>query len=39
MMSPKEKFTSPKDIVGKKICFFKGEGYRDRKACEVYHSS
>ena len=39
MMSPKEKFTSPKDIVGNKYVFFKGEGYRDRKAYEVYHSS
>ena len=39
MMSPRDKFTSPKDIVGNKPVFFKGEGCRDGKAYEVYHSS
>ena len=39
MMSLREKFTYPKDMVGNKPVFFKGEGCRDGKTCEVYHSS
>ena len=39
MMSLREKFTYPKDMVGNKPVFFKGEGCRDGKACEMYHFS
>ena len=39
MMSHKDKFTSPKDMVENKLVFFQGKGCRDGKACEVYHSS
>ena len=39
MMSPRDKFTSPKDMKGNKPVFFKREGCRDGKACEMYHSS
>ena len=39
MMSPWDKFTSPKDMVRNKHVSFKGEGCRDGKTCEVYHSS
>ena len=38
IMSPMEKFTSPKDMVGNKPVFFNGEGCRDGKGFEVYHS-
>ena len=39
MMSSRDKFTSPKDMVGNKLVFFQGKGCRDGKASEVYHSS
>ena len=38
MLSPRDKFISIKDMMGKNL-FFKGEGCRDGKAWEVYHSS
>ena len=34
MMSPEDKFTSPKDMVGNKYVFFKRRGCREGKAYE-----
>ena len=39
MMSHRDKFTSTKDMVVNEPIFFKGEGCRNGKAYEVYHSS